>query len=88
MSERFWLAVREFANKRVRAAYMAKICHDRQCERCNTWTSEVGGCLKLIDDPADDRYELMTCKRCKHVSRWDCAGMLPICVPSTVLPKP
>ena len=37
-----------------------------------------GGCAKLEDDPTDPYFELMTCNKCKHISRWDCRGMLPM----------
>ena len=80
--ERFWERVREYANKKVREHYMNRVRHDRQCERCNTWTSEVGGCAKI---EVYDYRELMTCKKCKHVSVWDCRGMIPILVPDESL---
>lgn len=78
MTEKFWTWAREFANKKVREAYMGVVHHDRLCERCGTWTSEVGGCLKLVDDPKDPMFELMTCRKCGHVSRWDCRFMVPM----------
>lgn len=78
--EKFWEWLRAFANKKVREAHMNKFHHERKCEQCNTWTSEVDGCEKLIDDPDDPMFELMTCKKCGHISRWDCRGMLPVLV--------
>ena len=57
---------------------MNRVRHERLCEKCGTWTSEVGGCAKLEDDPTDPYFELMTCNKCKHISRWDCRGMLPM----------
>ena len=76
--ERFWKWLRSFANKKVRSSYMNRVRHERLCEKCGTWTSEVGGCAKLEDDPTDPYFELMTCNKCKHISRWDCRGMLPM----------
>jgi hypothetical protein len=78
--EKFWEWLRYYANQKVRDYYMAKVHHERKCECCNTWTSEVGGCAKLEEAPDDSMCELMTCKKCGHVSRWDCRGMLPTLV--------
>jgi len=77
--EKFWLWLRDYANQKVRDIYMDRIHHDRKCERCNTWTSEVNGCAKLEQD---DDYDYMTCNKCSHVSKWDCRGMLPTLVKS------
>jgi RecJ-like exonuclease len=59
---------------------MDKWHHERKCEQCNTWTSEVDGCAKMEDAPDDPRFQLMTCNKCGHISRWDCRGMLPTLV--------
>ena len=75
--ERFWKWVRSYSNKKVRDDHMSKFHHERKCIKCNTWTSEVDGCAKLEDDPTDAMFELMTCNKCGHISRWDCTGMFP-----------
>lgn len=80
--ERFWEWLRSYANKKVRRCHMNLVRHERKCERCNTWTSEVNGCKDLQDAPDDSMFELMTCNKCGHVSRWDCRGMLPTLVKS------
>lgn len=72
----FWEKLRSFANGRVRKAYMDKVHHDRKCPRCQTWTSEVGGCAGMRDD--GDWHELMKCNRCGYESRWFVGSMLPI----------
>ena len=77
--EDFWKWLRDYANKKCREHYMNRVYHDRKCERCNTWTSEVDGCAALTQD---DDYDYMTCKRCSHVSKWDCRCMIPILVKS------
>lgn len=75
--ENFWIWLREYANKKVKQHYMNRVYHDRKCERCGTWTSEVDGCARLEQD---DDYDYMTCKKCGHVSKWDCRGMIPVLV--------
>ena len=74
----FWEWVRAYANKRVRRAHMDRAHHERRCPNCRVWTSEVGGCAALVDDPSDPWSELMMCSQCGFVSRWDCRGMLPV----------
>ncbi len=79
MSEQFWKWLRNYATKKVRDCYMEEVHHDRRCEQCGTWTSEVDGCAKLKESDCGC-FEFMTCKKCGHVSKWDCRGMLPVLV--------
>lgn len=65
----FWERVRDFANRRVRAAYMERARHERCCPCCKTWTSEVRGCADLRDE--GNGFEVMQCNRCGTWSRWD-----------------
>ena len=80
MMENFWKWLRAYANTKVRDCYQHKGYNDRRCERCNTWTSEIDGCKSLKPDPADKMVDLMTCKKCGHVSKWDCRYMIPILI--------
>ena len=77
--ERFWLWLREYANRKIRKRYMDRVRHDRKCERCATWTSEVGGCKEIVDN---GDFQLMTCKKCGHISKWNCTAMVPFLVKS------
>lgn len=71
----FWEMVRDYANRRVREQYMRRYHHERRCPCCQTWTSEVGGAAKVIDEK--NGFEVMQCNRCKTWSRWDYrAGMV------------
>lgn len=79
--EKFWLWLRNKANAKVREAHMVRVGHERLCVKCNTWTSEVGGCAALVYCPTNKYHQLMTCKRCGHVSRWDIGGMMPELIP-------
>lgn len=79
MKEKHWKWLRDFSNKKVRECYMARVYHDRKCDRCESWTSEVDGCKKLTNSECGD-FELMTCNKCLHVSKWDCRGMMPTMV--------
>ena len=78
---RFWIWLRKYSNCRVRRHYMNIYRHDRKCERCETWLSEVDG-AKNIDFSLCGWFEYLTCKRCNHVSKWDCRGMIPTLVKS------
>jgi hypothetical protein len=72
---RFWTWLRDFANHRVRAAYMRKVGHDRKCPQCKTWTSEVDGARQVLDDGPMD--QVMQCNRCRTWSRWGMETMIP-----------
>ncbi len=66
---KFWERVRQFANGRVRAAYMRRHCHERRCPNCQVWTSEVDGARDVRDE--GDGFEVMQCNQCQAWSRWD-----------------
>jgi len=84
MKSKLYELLRNYIDKKIHKRYHdRKGHHDRKCVYCNTWISEVGGCTELIDDPDDPMFELMTCAKCGHTSRWDCRGMLPVWDKST-----
>lgn len=73
--EKFWKFIEEYSSKKVRQIYMRRVRHDRKCPNCKRWTSEVGGCATIFDEGS---LQLMKCKQCNYVSRWDCSGMMPM----------
>lgn len=63
----FWEGVRNFAARRVRAAFTHHY-GEMRCRVCHTWSSEVGGLLQVIEE----RDAIITqCKQCEHWTRWD-----------------
>lgn len=76
---KLWKWLRELSNNKIKEEYMNRVHHDRFCTNCKTWTSEIGGCVK-IEYSDCGWFEFMTCKKCSHVSKWDCRGMLPTLV--------
>lgn len=78
MLEKFWVRLRAYANKKVRQHHISKTKYDLKCNKCNTWTSEVGGWANLSGISTDNKlFKYMKCNRCGHISKWDCTGIGP-----------
>lgn len=78
----FWTRVREYANAKVRDAYMARYFHERCCPNCHRWTSETGGASACRDD--GPLHDIMTCSACGHESRWRVEGPVVLLDPSAL----
>lgn len=80
-----WRWLRDFANRRVREAYMRRHKHDRMCLVCKTWMSEVGGCAEVTQD--SEWTEITRCLKCNQWTRWDMRSMLPFAADYQPFPR-
>lgn len=75
-SYKFWLKIRNYANKKLKAKFLNKYKHDRRCPKCLTWLSETDGALEVISDETKLK-EYIICKKCKTKTVWYLDSILP-----------